>query len=147
MYSLYTGGITDEGVKGKVNQDDFFIWRSPDGGSSCIMAVFDGHGRDMGHHAARFAKESFTATLCNSDALAALRVDPRTYLHNAFVTAHAAIIKVGMRGGRGGRGIRVRRVSRARVRVELCVRFLCGRRRGLHMCGALCACLVCVTAI
>lgn len=99
---LLAGGITDEGVRGKVNQDDFFVWRSADG-ASYVMGVFDGHGRDLGHFAARVTKESFKASLGNEAALAALRANPGPVLHAAFETAHGAVIQV-RAGGVGGEG-------------------------------------------
>lgn len=90
---LLAGGITDEGVKGKVNQDDFFVWQSADK-CSYIMGVFDGHGRELGHYAARVARESFAEKLGNEAAIAALRDNPAAVLHDAFEAAHAAVIKV-----------------------------------------------------
>ena len=42
-----SAGTTDPGVAGRVNQDIFFLWESPDN-STVIAAVFDGHGREMG---------------------------------------------------------------------------------------------------
>jgi serine/threonine protein phosphatase PrpC len=39
--------VTDPGVEGKQNQDDFFLWQSPDG-QTLIAAVLDGHGRELG---------------------------------------------------------------------------------------------------
>ncbi len=50
----YIGGITDPGVPGRQNQDDFFMWRSADG-RSCCLGVFDGHGRELGQQAAAAA--------------------------------------------------------------------------------------------
>ncbi len=90
---LFSGGITDEGVKGKVNQDDFFIWASDDK-KSYVMGVFDGHGRELGHFAARKTRESFLASLGNEAALAAIRQNPHSYLNHAFEAAHDAVIKV-----------------------------------------------------
>ena len=92
-YSLFAGGLTDEGVAGKVNQDDFFVWRSADG-KSYVMGVFDGHGRELGHFAARATRECFSEKLGNEAALAALRVNPNAVLSDAFEAAHAAVIKV-----------------------------------------------------
>lgn len=40
-------GITDPGVAGRQNQDDFFLWESPDG-KTVIVGIFDGHGRELG---------------------------------------------------------------------------------------------------
>ena len=34
-YEVRVGGVTDPGVAGKQNQDDFFLWESPD--QRCIM--------------------------------------------------------------------------------------------------------------
>ena len=42
------GGVKDEGVKGKENQDDYFIWSKGDG-KTYVIAILDGHGRELGN--------------------------------------------------------------------------------------------------
>jgi serine/threonine protein phosphatase PrpC len=42
-------------VAGKQNQDDYFIWESPDR-QTVIAAVFDGHGRELGQVRRRDAR-------------------------------------------------------------------------------------------
>jgi hypothetical protein len=91
--SVFVGGVTDPGVAGRENQDDFFVWQSSDG-RSCCLGVFDGHGRELGKLAAGVAKESFASHLASDDALRELRVRPREVLRAAFQAAHEAIAQV-----------------------------------------------------
>jgi hypothetical protein len=46
-------GITDPGVPGKQNQDDYFFWRSEDG-QTVVIGVLDGHGRELGQVRVRY---------------------------------------------------------------------------------------------
>lgn len=47
VYKIYAAAITDPGVAGKQNQDDLFLWESPDK-QTFIAGILDGHGRDLG---------------------------------------------------------------------------------------------------
>ena len=55
------GGIKDEGVAGKENQDDFLVWESDDK-NVILMCVLDGHGRELGRVASKAAKDAFLNT-------------------------------------------------------------------------------------
>lgn len=89
-YDFLVSGITDPGVPGKQNQDDYFLWSSEDG-QTVIVGVLDGHGRELGQMAARVAKAQFLADLTRPETLAALAADPKPTLELAFVNAHRAI--------------------------------------------------------
>lgn len=89
-FEVRVAGITDPGVAGKQNQDDFFLWESED--RRCmIAAVFDGHGRELGQVAAKVAKSALREELARPETIAALRRDPGRTLEGAFARAHAAI--------------------------------------------------------
>eukprot|EP00949_MAST-11_sp_MAST-11-sp1_P000741 g741.t1 len=91
------GGIKDEGVPGKQNQDDFFIWSSSkndnanDAPSTLIIACLDGHGRELGQLASQAAKDVFFDRLTNEAALNRLRADPKKEMKEAFRAAHDGI--------------------------------------------------------
>jgi serine/threonine protein phosphatase PrpC len=107
--------ITDPGVAGKENQDDFFTWQSADG-STLVLGVFDGHGRDFGRDAAAAARAHFLGALTSPAALRALREDPGPPLVAAFREAHdaveaaltAACVRGGWRVERSGGGYLLR---------------------------------------
>lgn len=85
------GGLTDPGVPGKNNQDDFFVWDSGDG-QNFVIGVLDGHGRDLGALAANTAKKSLLVTLSSN--FDKIRSDPEATLTAAFVEAHQAVKNV-----------------------------------------------------
>ena len=85
-----SAAVTDPGVAGKENQDDSFSWQSPDG-STLVLGVFDGHGRDFGRVSASTARAAFLSALTSPAALAALREDPGPPLVAAFREAHDAV--------------------------------------------------------
>ena len=84
------GGIKDEGVEGKENQDDYMVWESEDG-SALVMVVLDGHGRELGRIASDAAKKAFFEFLTNPQTLAALRKDAQGTMETAFSKAHDAV--------------------------------------------------------
>lgn len=90
VYDFRIAGVTDAGVVGKQNQDDFFIWEAADR-QTIIAGVFDGHGREMGQAAARVAKTSLRDELSKPETLARLRASPKATLEAAFAAAHRAI--------------------------------------------------------
>lgn len=90
-FEVRLGGLTDPGVPGKNNQDDFFVWDSGDG-QNFILGVLDGHGRDLGSLAANVAKRSLQAEL--SAGFDKIRADPHTTLVTAFENAHLAVKQV-----------------------------------------------------
>jgi serine/threonine protein phosphatase PrpC len=59
---LHDAGATDPGVAGKQNQDDFFIWQSPNDGQTIVMGVLDGHGRELGQVSA-FASDRYVSNM------------------------------------------------------------------------------------
>ena len=91
-YAMRVGGITDPGVRGKQNQDDFFL--EDLGGGTLVMGVLDGHGRELGQLAAHTAKESLRKTLCSPETLARLKLDPERVMTEVFDEAHEAIAEV-----------------------------------------------------
>jgi hypothetical protein len=88
-YALSIGGITDPGVHGKQNQDDFFVEKLP--GDNCILGVFDGHGRELGQLAAKTAKEFIRDQLRREDVRAEIEKDPKGTFVELFDKAHKAI--------------------------------------------------------
>jgi serine/threonine protein phosphatase PrpC len=116
-------------VEGKENQDACFTWQSPDG-STVVMGVFDGHGRDFGRVSAATARAHFLGALTTPAALRALREDPGPPLVAAFREAHdaveaaltAACVQGGWRVDRTPEGYLVRsRPPPASPGVGLCV--------------------------
>jgi hypothetical protein len=91
VFEVRLGGLTDPGVPGKNNQDDFFVWDSGDG-QNFVVGVLDGHGRDLGALAANTAKKSLLVNLSTN--FDKIRVDPEATLKAAFVTAHKAVKNV-----------------------------------------------------
>ena len=88
VYEMRVGGITDPGVPGKQNQDDFFVWDFGDG-QNLLLGVLDGHGRELGAMAANVAKRSMLRTLLSN--FSRLRTDPEEVMRSAFAQAHADI--------------------------------------------------------
>lgn len=87
------GGITDPGVAGKENQDDFFVWQSPKEGNF-VLGVLDGHGRELGRLASTVASAFFVEALNEHDqanGLAELRATPEKFISKLFVDAHEAV--------------------------------------------------------
>ena len=91
--AVLIGGITDPGVPGRQNQDDFFMWASADG-RSCALGVFDGHGRELGQQAAAAATNYFRGKLASEEGIAAIRANPEKTLRDAFQGAHDAVAEV-----------------------------------------------------
>ncbi len=91
VFEVRLGGLTDPGVPGKNNQDDFFVWDSGDG-QNFVIGVLDGHGRDLGALAANTAKKSLLITLSSN--FDKIRSDPQATLTAAFVEAHQAVKNV-----------------------------------------------------
>ena len=105
-------GVTDPGVPGRQNQDEFFLWESADR-QTLIAGVLDGHGKELGqvrgagvrtfrraHHyllppspqlAARVARTVLLRELTRSETLASLRTSPKVTLEHIFALAHVAI--------------------------------------------------------
>lgn len=73
---------------GKENQDDCFIWSSPDDGI-CVIGVLDGHGREVGKVAANAAKSSLKEFFKMH--FSELRTSPHDCLIRAHEVAHLAI--------------------------------------------------------
>lgn len=92
-YKLSIGGITDPGVHGKQNQDDFFAEALP-GDGNAIIGVFDGHGRELGQLAAKTAKLFVRDELKKPEVLAAVEASPQATLESIFAAAHRAIMEV-----------------------------------------------------
>eukprot|EP00946_MAST-07B_sp_MAST-7B-sp1_P001941 g1941.t1 len=84
-------GIKDEGVRGKENQDDFFIWSH---GRTHVVVVLDGHGRELGKLASKAAKDSMFKDLTNLSILGSLRVTPKETMTTVFGNANNAIREV-----------------------------------------------------
>jgi len=82
--------VTDPGVPGKQNQDEFFVWQSDDK-QSVVVGILDGHGRELGQLAARVARDSLRGSLASPAALAAVALRPAETLEAAFAKAHADI--------------------------------------------------------
>lgn len=91
--SFRVAGIKDEGVAGKQNQDDFFVWSS---GDTHVIVVLDGHGRELGQLASKAAKASMFADLTSSKVLSALLSTPKETLTQVFVNANNAIRSVSL---------------------------------------------------
>ena len=84
------GGIKDEGVKGKENQDDYFLWNKGDG-KTYVIAVLDGHGRELGKLASKAAKDSIYRDLTSDAMLNQLRTTPQETMTQVFARANDAI--------------------------------------------------------
>ena len=67
------GGSTDAGGN-KENQDDLFIYQTPDQ-RDLVIGVFDGHGREVGKLAANTCSASMQRDLCNPEAIDRVRAD------------------------------------------------------------------------
>lgn len=91
-YVFRVGGITDPGVHGKQNQDDFFY--EDLGAGNLALGVFDGHGRELGQLAARTAKTTVRALLRDPETLVALEHDPKSTMERVFRQAHTEIERV-----------------------------------------------------
>jgi len=89
------GGVTDPGVAGKENQDDFFVWKSSKEGTF-VLGVLDGHGRELGRLASTVASKFYVEALTmhdKKDGLAELRSTPEKFITQLFVDAHLAVRK------------------------------------------------------
>ena len=84
------GGVKDEGVKGKENQDDYFLWDKGDG-KTFVIAVLDGHGRELGKLASKAAKDSIYKDLTSDAVLNQLRTTPKETMTEVFRRANDAI--------------------------------------------------------
>ena len=86
------GGVKDEGVKGKENQDDYFVWSQGDG-KTYVIAVLDGHGRELGKLASKSAKDSIWNDLCvqSEERIGQLRSHPQETMQEVFRRANDAI--------------------------------------------------------
>jgi hypothetical protein len=89
------GGVKDEGVKGKENQDDYFVWNKGDG-KTYVIAVLDGHGRELGKLASKAAKDSIYSDLTTDDVLGQLRATPQETMTEVFRRANDAIRTVSL---------------------------------------------------
>jgi hypothetical protein len=87
-------GVTDPGVPSRVNQDDFFIWKSPTEANCFAMGMLDGHGRDVGQIASAVASASIQESLSNPEIFAQIRSAPKPAFDQIFKTAHVAIRNV-----------------------------------------------------
>ena len=85
------GVATDIGG-GQVNQDEGGFLEL-EGGNVIVLAVFDGHGRELGELAAQVAKQSVFAALKRPEVLAELRVSPKAVFVRLFAEAHDHIRK------------------------------------------------------
>lgn len=83
-------GCTDPGVVRKQNQDVMFTHSN---GKHLILAIFDGHGRELGKRAAIIAKDSFALNFQDaSDAIYdQLEAEPELTLRKMYTQAHLAI--------------------------------------------------------
>ncbi|KAA0150340.1 hypothetical protein FNF29_05352 [Cafeteria roenbergensis] len=90
-YTIEAGGITDPGVHGKQNQDDFFVEVIDAAAGDCIVGVFDGHGRELGQLAARTAKNFVRDELRKEEVRKAIERDPKDTFDAVFCGAHKAI--------------------------------------------------------
>jgi hypothetical protein len=88
------GGIKDEGVKGKENQDDYFLWNKGDN-KTYVIAVLDGHGRELGKLASKAAKDSLYRDLTSDKVLNQLLTTPKETMTETFQNANNAIREVG----------------------------------------------------
>jgi len=61
-----------------------------------VVAVFDGHGREMGRLAALTASDSIKAQFDNPATWEALTRDPKAEFERIFNEAHLAVQKVGV---------------------------------------------------
>lgn len=86
-YDFFVAGVTDPGVPGKQNQDEFFTWVSPDK-QSVVVGILDGHGRELGQLAAQVARDSLKASLASPEALMEVSLRPKEVLESAFEKAH-----------------------------------------------------------
>ncbi|GBG33854.1 Protein phosphatase, putative [Hondaea fermentalgiana] len=84
---LLVSAATDIGG-GAVNQDkfDFFMVEQ-----NLVMAVFDGHGRELGELAAEVARDTFHEYLSKTETMEKVSEDPETTLTEIFQAAHDAI--------------------------------------------------------
>jgi len=84
------GGIKDEGVAGKENQDDFLVWESDDK-NVILMCVLDGHGRELGRVASKAAKDAFFEYFTAPQTILNLRKDAEGTMELGFSKAHEAV--------------------------------------------------------
>jgi len=91
-YLIRLGGITDEGVAGKVNQDAFF--KLDLGRGTVIIGVFDGHGRELGRKAGEAARDYLEGQFKMAETIRALRRDPAKIMREQFARAHEHIESV-----------------------------------------------------
>lgn len=88
--SFKTGVATDIGG-GHENQDKYMCFKAGDNNEHLIMAVFDGHGRELGELAATAAKEWMQNELNKVEVLNALSQNPKKVFDEIFEGAHQYI--------------------------------------------------------
>ena len=107
---LAFSGTTDPGGPNKENQDEFFTWEHPEGREkgyyvcacdqnaldnlhlgSVVLAVFDGHGREVGKLAASTAKQSMQQQLMQPNLFSMIGEDPKAAMDGMFEAAHQSI--------------------------------------------------------
>lgn len=75
---------------GHTNQDDAGIWHHRIG-KDFVLAVFDGHGRELGKLAAQVAKDSMRRAFSKAETFDAIRKDAPSAMKKLFLDAHEAI--------------------------------------------------------
>ena len=126
VFDLRIGAVTDPGGApgNRTNQDDYFVWKSPykDDGEpgTTVIAVFDGHGRELGQLASEAARKSFFRDLTDTETLERVRTSPRGTMSEVFARANANI-RDAFQAFYESRGMEVQREAEG---------YLCKRRRG-----------------
>lgn len=87
---LLYGEDTDIGG-GQVNQDKYDVFRCGDKQENLVMAVFDGHGRELGEMAAIIARDKVRSLLQQESVMERVSEDPTTALTEVFKQAHIEI--------------------------------------------------------
>ena len=96
--SFFMSTATDIGG-GHVNQDDCGVWvhrkdETTGNPLDFVLAVFDGHGRELGQLASEVAKESMRVAFAAADTWKGLRTSPEETMKTIFSDAHFAIKQV-----------------------------------------------------
>lgn len=89
-YVLRVGASSVPGAGSSRNQDAFDMWSTADGDMT-VFAVFDGHGKELGHLASEAARRAFREFLCSRRRIQELREDPQAVFNQAYLRANDAI--------------------------------------------------------
>jgi serine/threonine protein phosphatase PrpC len=89
-FRFLVGDATDIGG-GAVNQDTFDVFRTGEHGENLVLAVFDGHGRELGELSAMVARDKVRSLLQQEQWMESISENPQAALTQVFALAHEEI--------------------------------------------------------